>query len=196
MARPLYETNCSQIDCEIDGLIDILRRENVTRFLEIGSRFGGSFWRIANALPKGSRVVSCDSAKGMGGQKAGALDSLRLCIDALKRSGYDAQFVKGHSQSGSVIAAVRSLGPFDAVFIDGDHTYEGARQDWKNFGKAARIVAFHDIAWEKPEDYKLNKLVEVPRLWNEVKGSYRHEEFVDKSDGRTYGIGVLWRHDT
>jgi hypothetical protein len=35
--------------------------------------------------------------------------------------------------------------------------------------------------------------VEVPRLWNEIKDSHRHEEFVDKSDGRTYGIGVLWR---
>lgn len=189
----LYKTNCSQIEGELAPFLDLLQRENVTRFLEVGSRFGGSLWRIANVLPKGSRVVSCDSAKGMGGQKAGALDSLRYCIEALKRSGYDAHFVKGHSQAESVIWAVNKLGPFDAVFIDGDHTYNGAKQDWNNFGKASRIVAFHDIAWEKPENYSQEKLVEVPRLWNEIKGAYRHEEFIDKSDGRTYGIGVLWR---
>lgn len=189
----LYETKCSQVEGELVPFMEVLRRENVTRFLEVGSRYGGSLWRIAKSLPKGSRVVSCDSAKGMGGQKAGALDSLRACVDRLRKEGYDAHFVKGHSQAESVIWAVQKLGPFDAVFIDGDHTYDGVKADWKNFGKSARIVAFHDIAWEKPENYSLDKLVEVPRLWNEIKDSHRHEEFVDKSDGRTYGIGVLWR---
>lgn len=187
----LYETKCTQVEGEFVPFLELLRRENVTRFLEIGSRYGGSFWRIANVLPKGSRVVSCDSNKGMGG-KVGALDSLRACVERLRKQGYDAHFVKGHSQNERVIHAVNKLGPFDAVFIDGDHEYLGVKADWKNFGRYARITAFHDMAWKKPGDYSNAKVVEVPRLWAELKGKYRHEEFVDYTTGATMGIGVLW----
>ncbi len=45
----MYESKVSQVESEFTGLIDILKRENVRSFLEIGSRFGGSLWRIANA---------------------------------------------------------------------------------------------------------------------------------------------------
>lgn len=188
-----YEIHASQVPSEIEGLIAILQREGVTRFLEIGSRFGGSFWRIANALPRGSRVVSCDSGKGMGGRKPGATQSLDACVKHLQRVGYDAHLVIGDSHRAQTIAEVRKLGPFDAVFIDGDHEYAGVLLDWKHFGPMARIVAFHDVGWIKPENYTNSKLVEVPRLWAELKPSFRHEEFIDYSDGRTMGIGVLWR---
>ncbi len=188
----LYETNISQIDSELSGLIAILRREKVTRFLEIGSRYGGSLWRIANALPKGSRIVSVDNGKGMGGNKEGAPESLKSCIGALTVRGYDARLIFADSQKPETVAQVKRLGPFDAAFIDGDHEYRGVIQDWKNYGPITRIVAFHDVAWEKPGDYKNAKVVEVPRLWGELKQKYRHEEFVDKSNGGNYGIGVLW----
>src|SRR4051812_35305801 len=90
-----YQSVMSQVESEIAGLIDVLRDENVRSFLEIGSRFGGSLWRIANALPVGSRIVSCDSSRGMGGNKVGAMDSLKACIDHLCRIGYDAHLVVG-----------------------------------------------------------------------------------------------------
>lgn len=189
----LYKTNCSQVESEFQALLDILKREKVTRFLEIGSRFGGSLWRIANALPRGSRIVSCDSGKGMGGRKPGAMSSLEQCVAQLNRDGYDAHLVVGHSQRANTVAAVNKLGPFDAVFIDGDHEYAGAKKDWENYGTCARVVAFHDVGWQKPEGYDNSKMVEVPRLWEELKTGYRHEEFIDRSTGFNMGIGVLWR---
>jgi hypothetical protein len=42
----------------------LLVREGVTSYLEVGSKFGGSLWRAANALPKGSRIVSVDLPGG------------------------------------------------------------------------------------------------------------------------------------
>lgn len=193
MSRTLYKDKCTQVEGEFAPFIELLQRERVMRFLEIGSRFGGSLWRIANALPKGARIVSCDSGKGMGGKKPGAHDSLKECVAQLCRDGYDAHLVVGHSQQETIIDRVCKLGPFDAVFIDGDHEYEGARKDWKNYGRMSRIVAFHDIAWVKPEGYSERKVVEVPRLWAEIKDAYRSQEFVDLSTGATMGIGVVWR---
>lgn len=188
----MYETTISQVESEISGFIDILKRENVKSFLEIGSRFGGSLWRIANVLPVGSRIVSCDSGKGMGGKKPGATDSLKACIKRLNEIGYDAHLVVGDSQLKENIAAVRKWGPFDAAFIDGDHELRGVTRDWKNYGKMARIVAFHDVGWERPEGYANSKAVEVPDLWNELKTKYRSQEFMDRSTGGNMGIGVLW----
>jgi len=187
-----YETAITQVESEISRFVDVLRRENVKSFLEIGSRFGGSLWRIANALPVGSRIVSCDSGKGMGGKKPGATESLKMCIARLNEIGYDAHLVVGDSQLPEQIDAVRKLGPFDAVFIDGDHELVGVTRDWKNYGKMSRIVGFHDVGWIKPVVYNDSKVVRVPELWDSLKTKYRHEEFIDYSTGSTMGIGVLW----
>ncbi len=186
----MYETKISQIPSEINGLIEILQRENVRSFLEIGSRFGGSLWKIANALPVGSKIVSCDSGMGMGGYKPGATDSLKACVSKLREIGYDAHLIVGNSQKPKIIDQVRKFAPFDAVFIDGDHELPGVTLDWKNYGAMSRIVAFHDVGWIKPADYTSDKVVEVPALWNELKTKYRSEEFIDRSGN--YGIGVLW----
>lgn len=188
----LYETQISQVESEFTSLIEILVRENVRSFLEVGSRFGGSLWRIAIALPKGSKIVSCDSGSGMGGRQAGARESLRACVDRLSKTGYDAHVIIGDSQLDETISQVRPYAPFDAVFIDADHEYEGVVRDWKNYGRMARIVAFHDVGWVKPEGYANTKSVEVPMLWNDLKEKYRSEEFIDRSTGGNMGIGVLW----
>lgn len=189
MGQVVAEIPTSQSDVEIDGLIDILRWEGVNSFLEIGSRFGGSLDRIARALPVGSRIVSCDSGKGMGGRKPGAQNSLKDVVSRLYRDGYDAHLIIGHSQSATIVKAVNRLGPFGAAFIDGDHEYAGAKTDWENF--RSPITAFHDIAWKQPATYmSCAKQVEVPRLWAELREQYRHAEIIDPT--MNMGIGVLW----
>lgn len=188
----LYETDMSQVESELANYIAILQREGVRNFLEVGSRFGGSLWRIAQALPVGSKIVSVDSAKGMGGNHAGAMESLEACIKRLREMGYDTHLVVGDSQLSETIDKVQKLRPFDAVFIDADHEYRGVIQDWKNYGPMAKVVAFHDVGWVMPKGYSNPKVVEVPRLWEELKLNYRHEEFIDRSTGGNMGIGVLW----
>lgn len=181
----------SQSSSELEAFIDVLREEGVRRFLEIGSRFGGSLDRIARALPVGSRIVSVDSGKGMGGRRPGAQQSLRQVVAELAADGYDAHLIIGHSQAPGIVRKAKALGPFDAVFIDGDHELAGVTQDWRNYGKGAAIVGFHDIAWREPEGFPpYAKKVEVPQLWADLREQYRHLEFVDPAFN--YGIGVLW----
>lgn len=194
MTRPAYETEVTQFDDELNPFIEIIRDERCKSLLEIGSRFGGSLWRIARSLPKGSRVVSIDSGGGMGGNKPGAQPSLRGCVAALNGLGYDAHLLIGDSYNDhSIVRRGKDLAPFDAVFIDGDHSMEGMVHDWHNFGRHARkVCAFHDVAWRPPVTYS-GKLVDCRAVWDVLKYRYRSETFLHP--GGNMGVGVLWTQE-
>lgn len=185
-----YETDFLQNKAELDGFIAILKREAVGSYLEIGSKHGGSLWHVANALPLGSRIVSVDLPQGDNSFKE-SQPHLEACVAELKRLGYDSYLLLGDSTDAGVVEQVKALGPFDACFIDANHTLPYVTKDWENYGPMCRIVAFHDIGWV-PRPEPSNKMpIEVPKLWNEIKGKYGHEEI--KLEPRDNGIGVLWR---
>lgn len=185
-----YETAMLQHENEIARFIDILKRENVRSYLEVGSKFGGSLWRVATALPAGSRIVSVDLPQGDTSFKH-TQPSLEACVEELKQRGYDAHLILGDSTKTEVLSAVADLAPFDACLIDANHTEPYVRSDWSNYGPMCRLVAFHDIGWlARPEPSK-KMPIEVPKVWNEIKTAFRHEEI--KECPRDNGIGVLWR---
>jgi predicted O-methyltransferase YrrM len=184
-----YQT-AQQIEAEIAAFVHLLVSEGVRSYLEIGSKWGGSLWRVANALPAGSRIVSVDLPWG----KRETEPHLVACYQALKEKGYDTHLFLGDSTSETMIEEVRALSPFDAVFIDANHTEPYVRQDWANYGPMGKIVAFHDINW-KPRPQPSSKLpIDVPKVWNEIKAGFRCEEIV--FDARDNGIGVLWRTES
>ena len=184
-----YETNVTQFDDELNPFIAALIEGNTKSFIEIGSRFGGSLWRIANALPKGSKIVSVDSGKGMGGNKPGARGSLVACVNKLKERGYNAHLIIGDSHSFDVIAKAKALGPFDAAFIDGDHTLEGITLDWVYFGRHTKICGFHDVSWQEPAHYS-GKLVDCKAFWEVLRKRYPSKTFTHP--GGNMGVGFLW----
>ena len=174
---------------EIAKFIKILRSENVRSYLEIGSKFGGSLWRIANSLPIGSNVVAVDLPHGDKSFKK-SLEPLQECIGALIKKGYAAVFINGDSTDDKIVEQVRNLGPFDACLIDANHTEPFIRKDWENYGPMCRMVAFHDINHSLP--IPPDKMpIEVPKVWNEIKNGYRHREII--FDRQINGIGILWR---
>jgi len=79
----------------------------------------------------------------------------------------------------------------DLLFIDGDHTYLGAKQDYEMYStlvKKGGLIIFHDIRRyvDKPE-------AEIDKLWNELtinKHNY-YEIFDDADMDSGYGIGVM-----
>lgn len=176
-----------QNEGEIARFTDILVREGVTSYLEIGSKFGGSLNRVARALPKGSRIVSVDLPHG----ERSSEPHLVACVKALWADGYDARLLLGDSTSAEVIERVAALGPFDAVFIDANHTLPYVTKDWETYGPMARIVAFHDISFVPRGDRAGRLPIDVPQFWDSIKGGYRHEEIKLEQDNN--GIGVLWR---
>jgi predicted O-methyltransferase YrrM len=175
---------------EFDRFIDLMRRENIRSYLEIGSKHGGSLWRMAMSLPMGSRVVSVDLPHGDSSFKE-SQPNLEACVADLRGRGYDAHLRLGDSTDPAVIADVVKLAPFDLCFIDANHTEPYVRKDWANYGPLARIVAFHDIGWiPRPEPSK-KMPIEVPKVWRELKPQFRHTEI--RFCERDNGIGILWR---
>lgn len=168
---------------ELDQVLNLLKTRKCSSLLEIGSSVGGSLARMAAVMPKGSQIVSVDLPIDETPKYLNPLDSLKETCRQISRLGATVNLFIGDSHSQKVVDAVSNLGPFDFIFIDGDHSYDGMKADWANYGPMGKIVAFHDIA---------GPLEDCRRAWAEIKAEgYATEEFV--SPTRKYGIGVVYR---
>lgn len=161
--------NCGLVRCEqhkreLDWFIEHLRPFD--RVLVIGSKHGGLEVAMKAAIP-----------------------TLRtLSIDVNPQRDNTQPMIVGSSADPEIKNKVIQSGPFDVVFIDGDHSYTGVRSDWE-FARALcpRLVAFHDIA----EAVKHRREgCDVDRLWGEIKArGYRTSE---KCVGCGWGgIGIV-----
>lgn len=187
----MTDFQAAQDEREISAFCDLLAGEGVRSYLEVGSKFGGSLWRVANSLPKGSRIVSVDLPGGTRAWKESEA-SLKACTAELVRLGYDAQVIWGNSTARDIVERVRALGPFDACLLDGDHRLAGVTADWTTYGPMCRRVAFHDIAWHRAPDW-VGVRIDVPQLWGNLRRRHRHTELCFDESGKNNGIGVLWR---
>lgn len=157
--------------------------------MEIGARHGDTFYEVMTSLPVGSFGLAMDLPGGLWGTEK-SVNSLKDAAKELRRIGYDVEMILGNSMSRKCITAAARYGPFDAVLIDGDHLYEGAKADWENYGPLGRLVAFHDIVGDGQAEKVHGNPVEVPRLWAEIKASgVETVEFV--APGSKMGIGVV-----
>jgi hypothetical protein len=171
-----------QVEAEVDAFIGLMNELGARSFLEVGSKYGDTLRRVAHGLPRGSRIVSVDLDKNG--------PDLRRVIAMLNAEGYDAHLVAGDSTDTETIRKVSELGPFDVLFIDGNHKLEYVRKDWENYGLMARMVGFHDIGWRRPSPEAPHPIL-VPQFWDSIKGAYRYQEIL--LHPAAYGIGVLWR---
>jgi predicted O-methyltransferase YrrM len=186
-----YETQALQHPDEIAQFVDLVRGEQIGSYLEIGAKFGGSLWRIAQAMQPHSKIVAVDLPGGTVAWPK-SRPSLEACIRALREDGHDARVIWGDSTNSEIISRVRALGPFDLVLIDGNHTLPFVEQDWRNYAPLAKMVAFHDIAWQRPDSYKAPP-IDVPLFWQQIRNGYRSAEIMLDRTGQRNGIGVLWR---
>lgn len=129
-------------------LFGLVRRMNARKIIEIGRYKGGSTLTIAAAMNGQGQFWSIDL-----GEKEARLhqrgvtrsfdDEIR---DICGRFGLPVTLLVGDSRTIEV-----ETGEVDLVFIDGDHTYDGVRNDFERFGRRARIggaVLFDDACDE------------------------------------------------
>lgn len=157
--------------------MEILKFHDVKSYLEIGARHGDTFHTVVKSL--GCRGLAVDLPGGPWGSRS--KEALEKVVDEL-----NADLILGDSCE--VVEQVKSLGPFDAVLIDGDHRYQAVKRDFYNY--MCPITALHDIDGRGLVcgPYKMG----VPEFWDEIKVNYKHEEIIDPSDDRPMGIGVIF----
>lgn len=178
-----------QREFEIEALRRVMVEVGCLSFLEIGSRYGDSFHFLAGSLPPGSKALAVDLPGSVWGNP-GSDEFLRRSVAAVGKRGVQADVIFGDSTDAQIIVEVEQRGPWDVVFIDGDHTEAGVRSDWKEYGrKAKRICAFHDIVADQRAGRKAPRFG-VGGLWRELRETHRFMEFVDKDS--PMGIGAVF----
>lgn len=102
--------------------------------------------------------------------------------------------ITGNSRENYIFAEVlnhTNINKVDFLMIDGDHTYSGAKNDFKiysQFVKPGGIVAFHDII--DSESHRRQGCF-VHEAWNEIKQDFKHKSIICEHYSWG-GIGVLW----
>jgi cephalosporin hydroxylase len=155
--------------------------------VEIGTKFGGTFM-IWNEIAPGIKI-SVDLVEGIHGGVS------RLDTDARNarfRELYNDSciFIEGNSHDlATYDLLVKALDgkTIDFLFIDGDHTYEGVKEDYETYSSLVSengYIGFHDI---NDTQRHRDRDVYVGKLWNELVGE--KTEFNVNADWA--GIGVI-----
>lgn len=190
MLKTLSGRNASQNEAELAAFVTLLCESGVRRYCEIGARHGDTFAEIMAALPVGAYGLAVDLPGGLWGTSKSAVALRRACA-VLEGMGRKVECLFGDSHDRFIATAIYDRGPFDAVFIDADHSYEAVAADWRIYRSLAPIVAFHDIAGHGQIERVGGHPVEVPRLWAQIKSAgFATREFVD--EGSAMGIGVVY----
>ena len=170
-------SNPQQDSAEFSWLLDHMA--GAKSILEIGSCLGLSLKGFATRLTPGAKIRSIDAGVCYDGEERFvSANNLLLSIQELDNSGFDATVMLADSTWPQVIEWARENGPYDFVYIDGDHSYEGVKSDFENYGPMGKLVGFHDIANHGHHTYG------VVRFWNELKSNgYRTQEKVESYMG-------------
>jgi hypothetical protein len=164
----------AQVKQEAEWLLRLMRDYNFgNSILEIGSHNGGMLALMAYSNKTGSKVRAIDNTDQHG---------ILTTIAHLKDDGYDAEAYISDSKAPEAIFWAAKNGPYDFVFIDGDHSPQGVNSDWRNYGHMGKWVGFHDIKQDVPA-------MGTFALWNELKNKYPSIEFNMHHD--SFGIGII-----
>jgi predicted O-methyltransferase YrrM len=187
--RAIHRFQAAQRTTELMGLIAAVRDLRPKTIVEIGSKLGGTLYCWAQVADPQALLVSVDLPGGDFG--GGCSEEHARTFHAFLRSGQRLECVRGDSHDPAVFDRVRRLvgGPAaDFLFIDGDHTYAGVKQDFDRYTALVRpggLIAFHDILPYPPEPNN-----QVHRFWKDLKGRYPVQEIIDGRNSAAFGMGI------
>jgi predicted O-methyltransferase YrrM len=181
----------AQIKSEFSQLLDwMAKRPQPKAVLEIGTCHGGTlFCWCALASPEAT-IMSLDLPGGIHG--GGYPYWKTFLYRRFAQTKQKIHLLRGDSHDPVLLEEVKKLlppGGLDFLFIDGDHTLEGVRQDYEMFSplvKSGGAIVFHDVC-KHFDEYDCH----VDKFWNELKQGREHWEFIENPKQGQYGIGMI-----
>ncbi len=137
----------------------------VNKVLEIGTAEGRTMRMLSKIASPNSLFRCIDPDIGV------MSEEWRKNADFLRSQGHDVD--RYYHSSGGELAWnwAKQWAPYDLIFIDGDHSYEGVVADFSLYHRFGERIAFHDI--NHPDEGEGGKDFGVNRFWNELK----HRDF-------------------
>ena len=176
-----------QISEEIQLFFRMLADIKAIRMLEIGVLFGGTTFLFSNALQEKGTLISIDiDLPDVYRQFLPRVASdKRVTIHLLKLDSHSPDTLQ-------IVEAILKGEQLDAVFIDGDHTYEGVKRDYEMYSPLVRsrgLIGFHDIVHHVGD-----KHCKVEKLWKEIKATGAQvTDIINSPKQGKCGIGVLFK---
>ncbi len=191
-----YAIGMAQVREEITALASLLRTHTNKSFIEIGTKFGGTFFLFHSCMAPKGQSISIDLPGGIHGgwvlNDHPYLGQVNTARDKfLLNLGDNVRLISGNSHSLSTTGYLDEIlhDHVDFLFIDGDHTYDGVKQDYEMYSqyvKPGGMIAFHDI---NDTEYHRAVGAEAFRFWKELQGNKL------EINAHSYfgGIGVLFK---
>lgn len=179
-----------QVESEITNLLTYVQKLKPKVVVEIGTANGGTLLSLIKTSPSDTQFISIDLPGGaFGGGYAWykiplfkAFVSKKQTLELLREDSHQAETLEK-------LKTILNGKKIDFLLIDGDHTYQGVKQDFEMYSPLVRkngAIAFHDIVIHK-------KIFNcgVSTLWKSLKKKFKHEEFVENWKQGFCGIGVI-----
>lgn len=178
----LRRNGSMQIPLEIENLQIQVNNHSPKVVVEIGTANGGTLARWFE-IPSVETIISIDLPEGIhGGQ--GFQERTYVISDSLEEANLikkEFYAINGNSKDPYLIGRLDEVlngRKIDFLFIDGDHTYSGVKQDfelYERFLSEDAIVGFHDII---NSEFHREVNCFVSKFWDELKETYEENEFI------------------
>jgi predicted O-methyltransferase YrrM len=177
----------------LEFIKEITKKGKLNKVLEIGCYDGGTTIFLSNI---------CNSLITIDQPKEPRFDTFKYHIGNTNIFGTNLlntktnfSYIGGNSHNTLTFNKVVDLlggEELDLLFIDGDHSYNGVKEDFKVYSRLVKeggYIAFHDI---HRSSFHESHGCFVHDFWDEVKGFYSHKEFYDNTENSVWGgIGLI-----